>query len=96
VFNKALLKPLKDYSWLMSRGISERTIESPLFKDTILQYLSGKHLNTAFPYRTKLGGVIVGAEVRNQQYKGHRAGCRKTDSIWISLTCTGLHANHHL
>ena len=32
VFNKALLKPLKDYSWLISRGISKPTIESPLFK----------------------------------------------------------------
>ena len=84
VFNKALLKPLKDYSWLMSRGISKETIESPLFMDTILQYRSGKHLNTAFPYRMKLGGKIIGAEVRNHQYKGHMAGSRKTDSIWIS------------
>ena len=84
VFNKALLKPLKDYSWLISRGISKETIESPMFKDTILQYRSGKYQNTAFLYRTKLGGVIVGAEVRNHEYKGHMAGSRKTDSIWIS------------
>jgi hypothetical protein len=84
VFSKALLKPLKDYSWLMSRGISKRTIESPLFKNAIFQYRSGSHLNTAFPYRTKLGGEIVGAEVRNHQFKGHMAGSRKTDSIWIS------------
>ena len=85
VFNKALLKPIKDYSWLMSRGISKETIESPLFNNAIFQYRSGMHMNTAFPYRTKLGGEIVGAEVRNHQYKGHMAGSRKTNSIWISL-----------
>jgi hypothetical protein len=84
VFNKALLKPLKDYNWLMSRGISKPTIESPLFNNAIFQYRSGSHLNTAFPYRTKLEGEIVGAEVRNHQYKGHMTGSRKTDSIWIS------------
>jgi hypothetical protein len=84
VFNKALLKPLKDYSWLVSRGISKPTIESPLFNNAIFQYRSGSHPNTAFPYRTKLGGEILGAEVRNHQYKGHMAGSRKTDSIWIS------------
>jgi len=84
VFNKSLLKPLKDYRWLNSRGISTATIESPLFQNCIKQVRSGKHMNTAFPYRIQAAGEIVGAEIRNHAFKGHMTGSQRSSSIWFS------------
>jgi Protein of unknown function (DUF3991)/Toprim-like len=84
VFNKSLLRPLKDYRWLKSRGISKETIESPQFKDNILQVRAGNHVNTAFPYRAVMYGEMLGAEIRNHQYKGHMAGSKRTASVWFS------------
>lgn len=84
VFNKSLLKPLKDYRWLNSRGISKATIESPLFRNSIRQCKIKGHVNTAFPYRASAGGEIIGAEIRNQSFKGHMTGSQKSRSIWFS------------
>ena len=84
LFNKSLLKPLKDMRWLQSRGISKETIESPLFRGCILECRIKGHVNTAFPYKTSSKGEIVGAEVRNQLFKGHMTGSHKSKSIWFS------------
>jgi hypothetical protein len=84
LFNKSLLKPLKDLRWLQSRGISKATIESPLFRNCIRECKIKGHVNTAFPYRASAGGEIIGAELRNQSFKGHMTGSRKSMGIWFS------------
>jgi hypothetical protein len=41
-------------------------------------------MNTAFPYRSAMNAEILGAEIRNHQYKGHMAGSKKSASVWFS------------
>jgi hypothetical protein len=84
IFNPALLTPLTDLRWLLGRGIRKATLRLPPFRDQILEYRSGGHLNTAFPYRRQPNGPIVGAELRNPSFKGHMPGSFKARSLWMS------------
>jgi hypothetical protein len=84
VCNPALLTPLTDIGWLRERGILRETLEVPLFRNRIMQYRNGTHVNIAFPYRIHPDGEIVGAELRNHTFKGHMPGSRKSVSIWSS------------
>jgi hypothetical protein len=88
-FDPALLGPLEDPSWLLSRGITRETLNDILFEGRILQSRTGTHRNTAFPYRKELDGRIVGAEVRNHNFKGHMCGSLRGVSLWVSRCMPG-------
>jgi len=84
LFSPALLGPLRDPAWLLSRGIRRQTLAAPPFEGRVLQCPLGRHANIAFPYRAGLEGPVVGAEVRNRTFKGHLPGSARSTSLWFS------------
>jgi len=84
LFSPAWLVPLKDPSWLLSRGISRHTLASARFEGRVLECHMGRHANIAFPYREGIEGPVVGAEVRNRSFKGHLPGSARSGSLWFS------------
>ncbi|MEM7368173.1 MAG: toprim domain-containing protein [Bacteroidota bacterium] len=82
------LKPYTDLTYLLQRGLSEKTLRDPLFDQRIFNTLHiGKRgqqfVNTAFPC-FNLDGDILGLEVKNANYTGHALNSRKSEACWMS------------
>ena len=68
---------INNHPYLNQRGITQDTINSPRFKETI--YLDS-HNNAIFPHFDRDG--ICGYEIRNQNFKGFASG--GTKGLWVS------------
>lgn len=82
------LTPLKNFTYLVSRGITEKTIFSPEFTNRIFNYIKKSEnskkefINIAFPMYNDTG--LSGAEIKNDKLKGTLEGSNQIDSVWIS------------
>lgn len=83
------LLPFTDRAYLHARGITDATIDDPVFEQRIFNHVfsteTGQtYLNTAFPlYRS---GEIVGLELKNVGYHGNAAGSARAAAFWTSAT----------
>ncbi len=68
---------INNHPYLNQRGITQDTINSPRFQETI--YLDQRN-NAIFPHKDRDG--ICGYEVRNQNFKGFASG--GTKGLWVS------------
>lgn len=81
------LLPFDNRAYLHQRGISDTTIDDPLFLDRIHNVAGGKKglafVNTAFSCYN-LSGQLLGLEVKNVNYTGHALHSRKSEACWMS------------
>lgn len=84
------LRPLARTEYLLSRGLSERTLSAPEFAGRIFDLphtdrFGRSHVNTAFPLETTDGRV--GVVLRNADLNQIQG--RKADAFWISNVLSG-------
>ncbi len=89
-FDPSLLSECRNFNYLHSRNISSDTLSSTLFENRIQSFKvetdKGTFYNLAFPLYD-INQNIVGADLRNKNYKGMAESSNKINSVWTS--------NHH-
>jgi len=91
-----LTEKLPEANWLSKLYLPESTLNSRLFKDRVLfvrnpvydesytKVVRHGYGNVSFPYVREPGGVTVGFEQRNHNYKGHAIFSDKKNGVWFS------------
>jgi hypothetical protein len=82
-FNAQGLAPLKDISWLETRGLCRDTVYGLEFSNRIFNQQVGNYINTCFPYFDHKG-IIIACESRNSGYKMQFPGGDRSKGIWHS------------
>ena len=87
MYSKAFDKTEELFNYLRSRGITNETLNSPVFENigiyTHVDKYHNKHVNIGFPL-FNIKGELVGAEQQNFGYKKMAAGSDKSNGIWLS------------
>lgn len=87
--------PIRNTTYLNSRGISDETIKHPTFEGRIgeKQIKSATkdtfYNSTVFPMYENISNKITGLEVKNEFYSGSYAGSNKTTGFWKSNAPSG-------
>lgn len=85
VASLASVTPLKDYSFLLSRGFSKDAIFSEPFNGSIFNSTSKfGHQNIAFPLYSNGIESVTGFEIRNKQFKGALEHSDRLNAIGLS------------
>ena len=93
-FNAFDLKYISTHVFFNSRGITSKTINHPFFKNKIQEHhrkddLENKtYINPAFPM-VNTNGKVVGAELKNYDFKGNASNSLKNESVFISNKIAG-------
>lgn len=77
------IKPLQITDFLLSRGISQATLNHPNFLGTVYNVENKGFMNTAFPYYDHTG-TMIGIETRNHNFKQHAENSQKSAGFWHS------------
>lgn len=77
------LRPLDSQEYLFSRGLSNESLHSKEFLDSVYNLKVGEFDNIAFPYYDPEGNII-GLDLRNKQFKQMLAGSNRSMGVWHS------------
>jgi len=93
IFNTSKLYPCNNFSYLHNRNITKKTYNSNVFLGSIKSYLVQTELsqfyNLAFPM-SDYNNNVVGADLRNINFKGMAQNSIKDKSLWVANIDKGV------